>query len=80
VSQLEWRRIDRPALATLLRGAQVVAASAVGGNTIYRLATDNGEVLALALADGEALVVETAAPLPRRRRRAEQDELSPASR
>ena len=78
MSGLAWRRLDRHALADLLTGARLVDSHAVGATTVYRLAAAHGELLALALPDGEALVVEAAAPAPKRRRRAER--ISPASR
>ncbi len=78
--KLAWRRLERRALADLLTTARAIDSSAAGATTIYRLETDAGEVLALALPDGEALVVGLAAPAPKRRRRAERKDLSPASR
>lgn len=80
MSKLAWRRLERCTLADLLTTARAIDSSAVGATTIYRLETEAGEVLALALPDGEALVVETPAPAPKRRRRAERADLSPASR
>jgi len=80
VSKLAWRPLDRRALADLLDIARAIDSSAVGATTVYRLETEHGEVLALALPDGEALVVELAAPTPKRRRRPERKDLSPASR
>ena len=80
MSKQAWRRLERRALAELLTQAQAIDSSAVGSTTVYRLKTDDGDVLALALPDGEALVVELAAAAPKRRRRPERKEVSPASR
>lgn len=78
--KLAWRRLERRALADLLTAAHAIESSAVGGTTVYRLGTDAGEVLALALPDGEALVVELPEPAPKKRRRTERSGVSPASR
>ena len=78
--KLAWRRLERRALADLLTRGALVDSNAVGTTTVYRLRADSGEVLALALPDGEALIVELAAPAPKKRRRNERAPISPASR
>ena len=87
MTKLAWRRLERRALADLLTVSSLVESSAVGATTVYRLETDAGEVLALALPDGEALIVELPAPAPKKRRRNERfnqpgsaDGVSPVSR
>jgi hypothetical protein len=74
-----WRGIGRGELAALLADTRHVSSSAHGAATIYRLERDGRQVLAIALPGGEAVVVEAAAPL-RRRRRIDAGQISPASR
>lgn len=68
---LRWRAASRIELATLLDAATVNDSQALGGNTIYHLSHGKEEVLALALADGQALIIEQNNPPRIRRRRAE---------
>jgi hypothetical protein len=69
VKKLDWRRIDRDELAALLGAVQQLSSSAVGAATVYRIERDGRQQIAIALPDGEAMLVEIAAASPRRRRR-----------
>lgn len=69
---IAWRAADRHELASLLTEANQVSAQAVGEATVYRLGGEHGEMLAVALPGGQAVVVEVAAPpAVKRRRRAD---------
>ena len=81
MKRLEWRSVARGELAQLLKNAPQVSSTAVGDATIYQLENDGRETLAIALTDGQAVIVEAAAaPLAKRRRRVDKSRLSPASR
>lgn len=74
MSKLQWRNAGAQELAQLLGGAQVLESRAVGASTVYRLALQGQEQIAVALPDGEVLVI---APVvfanPNRRKRSEPD-------
>ncbi len=76
--RLLWRAVSRHDLATLLDTATLSDSQALGGNTVYRLMRDKDEVLAIALADGQAIMIEPAAPPRVRRRRVEAPGKRPA--
>lgn len=78
---LAWRSIGRDELAELLKNAEQLSSAALGEATIYRLAGDERDMIAIALADGHALVVEAAtAPPAKRRRRVDTGRITPATR
>jgi len=68
MKNVAWRSIDRDELAALLRDAPQLMAHAVGTTTVYRVEHEGREVLAIALPDGKAIVLEQAARTVRRRR------------
>ena len=81
MKNLDWRTIDRRALANLLKDSAQVASQAVGEATVYRLDCNGRELLAISLPGGEAIVVERALPQQvKRRRRVDAGKISPASR
>lgn len=68
MTKLIWRSATHTELAQLLRQAQLDDSRAVGPVTVYHLTVAGQDVLAVALADGQALVIETA-PKPTVNRR-----------
>ncbi len=69
-NKLSWQAIPQGELARLLGQAQLDDSRAVGAATVYQLTVEGRDVLAIALADGQALLVEShAAPKPNRRQR-----------
>lgn len=61
--KLSWQAIPQSELALLLGQAQLDDSRAIGPATVYQLTVEGREVLAIALADGQALLVEShAAP------------------
>lgn len=70
---LHWQALDASALAALLRGATLTDSRAVGASTVYQLQHDGRHLLAVALPDGQAVVVETAARAHYQRRSVDRD-------
>ena len=72
MKDLAWRAANRRELATLLTDARQVSSQAVGEATVYRLTGEQGELLAISLPGGQAVLVEVApSPAVKRRRRAD---------
>lgn len=70
MSKMSWKAIPQAELALLLGQARLDGSRAVGPATVYQLTVEGRDVLAIALADGQALLVESlAAPKPNRRQR-----------
>lgn len=69
MNQLHWRAVASKDLALLLKSAQLDASRAVGTSTVYQLTVDGRAVLAVSMPDGEAVLVEIAAPVHSLRRR-----------
>lgn len=70
MSKLSWKAIPQAELALLLGQARLDDSRAVGPATVYQLTVEGRDVLAIALADGQALLVESlASPKPNRRHR-----------
>jgi len=68
MSKLSWQAIPQGELALLLGQARLEDSRAIGAATVYQLTVEGRDVLAVALADGQALLVESlAAPKPNRR-------------
>lgn len=80
MKDIDWRTIDRHELAAWLGDAPSVSSRAVGDTTIYRLAHDGREVLAIAPPGDAVIVVAKPAPPARRRRRIDTTTLTPAPR
>lgn len=69
MSKLLWHVGSGGELAKLLRAATLEESAAVSGATIYRVQHDSKEKIAIALPDGQALIIEAATiGKPRRRR------------
>lgn len=71
MSKMLWRVGTAEELAQLLRDAVVEESAAVSGNTVYRLQLGLQEKIAIALTDGQALIIEPDVLGTPRRRRAE---------
>lgn len=69
MNRLNWRTVASAELALLLKKAKLDDSRAVGTSTVYQLTVDGRDVLAVSLPDGEAVVVEVAAPVHTLRRR-----------
>lgn len=65
---LQWRNLDAAALAELLGRATVQDSRAVGESTVYEMQCEGQALLAIALLDGQAIVVERAPRTPLHRR------------
>lgn len=69
MKKLLWRVITGQELSQLLAQRTVHESAAVGGATVYQLDQGEGEHLAIALPDGQVLVIEpNTVKWPRRRR------------
>lgn len=68
MNKLHWRAANTAELALLLKQAKVQDSRAIGSATVYQLTHDGRDLLAVSLADGQALVIESVAK-PRRNRR-----------
>lgn len=58
MNKIQWQTLSASELAQLLKHAQVQEARAVGAATVYQLNIDGRELLAVSLADGQALRIE----------------------
>lgn len=58
MNKIQWQTLGAAELAQLLQHAQVQEAKAVGASTVYQLSLDGRELLAVSLADGQALCME----------------------
>lgn len=58
MKRLNWRAVPAAELALLLKEAQLTDSRAVGTSTVYQVNRDGQDVLAVALPDGQAVVVE----------------------
>ena len=68
MNKLSWQAIPQSELALLLEQARLDDSRAVGPATVYQLTVEGRDVLAVALADGQSLLVEShAAPKLNRR-------------
>lgn len=68
-SKLSWHTLPPGKLALLLQQSHMDDSRAVGTSTVYRLGVDGREVLAVALPDGQSIVIEAhEAPRAKRRR------------
>lgn len=58
MNKIQWQILSAAELAQLLQQAQVQESRAVGTSTVYQLNVDGRELLAVSLADGQALRME----------------------
>lgn len=58
MNKIQWQILSAAELAQLLQKAQVQESRAVGTSTVYQLNVDGRELLAVSLADGQALRME----------------------
>lgn len=68
MNKFQWRTESATALATLLKQASLEKSAAIGACTVYQIVHEGREKLAIALPDGQALIIESGEP-PRIRRR-----------
>jgi hypothetical protein len=59
MNKLTWQAISQSELALLLGQAQLDASRAIGPATVYQLNVEGRDVLAIALGNGQALLVES---------------------
>ena len=71
MNKLAWHTVPHAELSLLLQQATLDDSRAVGTSTVYHLSVDGRELLAISLADGRAVLVETAPPPKNKRRRVE---------
>ena len=69
MTKFQWRTESAAELASLLRQATLEKSAAAGACTIYQIMHEGREKLALALPDGQAIIIETAEVTKIRRRR-----------
>jgi hypothetical protein len=75
MSQLQWQALSSEALSDWLAQGELLASSAVGAATVYHLQSTGAsstEQIAIALPDGQVIVVGLAPTDAPRRRRIEQ--------
>ncbi len=75
MNPLQWRNLDAAALAELLGRATVQDSRAVGESTVYEMQCEGRALLAIALQDGQAIVVERAPRIPLHRRSIDHEAL-----
>lgn len=69
MTKFQWRTESATELATLLKQAEIQASAAIGTSTIYQIMHEGREKLAVSLAEGQMLIIETIKPEKIRRRR-----------
>jgi hypothetical protein len=69
MSKLQWRVATLDELSTLLTQARVEKSAAIGTSTIYQVVHEGQETIAVALPDGQAVIIELAKLLNTKRRR-----------
>lgn len=69
MTKFQWRTESATELATLLKQAEIQTSAAIGANTIYQIMHEGREKLAISLAGGQMLIIETVVPAKIRRRR-----------
>lgn len=69
MTKFQWRTESATDLATLLKQAEIQTSAAIGASTIYQIIHEGREKLAVALPDGQVLIIEAAEPTKIRRRR-----------
>ncbi|MFZ6693714.1 hypothetical protein [Undibacterium sp. SXout20W] len=69
MSKLIWSVIPTNELSTMLVDAELEKSTALGSATVYHFQHDGQEKMAVALADGQTLVIETMQTGSQRRRR-----------
>jgi hypothetical protein len=80
MKDIDWKPIGRDELAALLVETKRISSRAIGATTIYRLEREGREIIAMALPDGHALIVERAPQAKWRRRIDPQRQATPTSR
>jgi hypothetical protein len=68
MKDIDWKTISRQELAALLVETKRLSSRAIGATTVYRLERNGREILAMALPDGHALIVERTPQAKWRRR------------
>lgn len=69
MTKLSWQVVSGAELSNLLTQSSLEDSSAVGGSTVYHVIHDGQEKIAIALPDGQAMLVEPGdVNNPRRRR------------
>ncbi len=61
MNKLNWRAATTAELALLLKQAELQDSRAVGLATVYQLSHEGRDLIAVSLADGQALVIESVA-------------------
>ncbi len=69
MTKFQWRTESGAELATLLRKATLEKSAAIGASTIYQIMHNGREKIAVALPDGQVLIIEAAESTKIRRRR-----------
>ncbi len=78
MKRLRWRVASGPELSQLLREATLHESAAVGNATVYRLGLEGSEQVAIALPDGQVVVIDPELVRRTRRRRPESSAAMPA--
>lgn len=69
MNKLSWRSMPHADLAQLLGRATLSDSRAVGASTVYHLSVEGRDQVAIALPDGQAVLVETNGRVRVKRRR-----------
>jgi len=77
MSRLQWRTVPQAELPLLLKEAALDASRAIGQSTVYQLTVAGREMLAIALPDGQAVLVEATVPPKVNRRKTLAHEIPP---
>lgn len=66
---LDWKAVNRQELAEHLQSADILRSQALGESNLYHCRHTDGESIAIALPDGNGLIVgKTLPPTPERRK------------
>ena len=73
MSKLQWRAASASQLSELLTQATLDKSAAIGSSTVYQFKYEGSDTLAIALPDGQAIVIDIVDELNSKRRRADPE-------
>jgi predicted DNA-binding protein (UPF0251 family) len=73
MSKLQWCTTSASRLSELLTQAKLDKSAAIGNSTMYQIIHEGREMLAIALPDGQVIVIDIVDQLNAKRRRADPE-------
>jgi predicted DNA-binding protein (UPF0251 family) len=73
MSKLQWRVASASQLSELLTQAKLDKSAAIGNSTMYQIMHEGREMLAIALPEGQVIVIDIVDQVNAKRRRADPE-------